>query len=240
MKTNDSTQKECFIITPIGNASSEIRRKADGVINSVLKPILEEMNIKPIVPHESDIPGPIDDTIIKYILNCHLCIANLTGLNPNVMYELAVRHAANKPIVCIIEDGTQLPFDITTERVLFYTNDMQGVIELRNKLPNFIKNALNTTQLNPITHANSEFKIDIVKTSFEQTILDKMENLTSYIQYFSSNKYSSIPKNTYRKIRPDNSTTYYICTEQEANMYDLKERGYSKIVSDNKHLDGSK
>jgi hypothetical protein len=51
-------------------------------------------------------PGSITDYIINQLIDADLMVANLTGPNPNVLYELAVRHAANKPIVTLAEHNT--------------------------------------------------------------------------------------------------------------------------------------
>ncbi len=231
-------EKTCFIITPIGDVSSEIRRKADGLIKSVIKPVLKNEKFETIVPHEISTSGPIGNDIINNIINSNLCIANLTGLNPNVMYELAVRHATNKPIVCIAERGTVLPFDLTTERVLFYTNDMYGVAELKEELPKFVRSAMDAkiVQLNPITNVCKDFVIEKVRTTSDDVMIDRLEVLVTRLSSIWPNNYS--PKNTYRKVREDNSTTYYICTEDEAKMYNLEERGYTKIVVNTRHLGG--
>lgn len=131
--------KSCFIITPIGKDNSETRRQADGLITSVIDPVLAEFSFKSCVAHRIDSLGSITNQIISHILDDELVIADLTGLNPNVMYELAVRHATGKPVICLAEKGTNLPFDITAERTVFYTNDMQGVEDLKNSLRNMIK-----------------------------------------------------------------------------------------------------
>ena len=92
-----SGSKKCFIATPLGAVGSETRKKALGVIDSVLRPILEDdFEYEVIVPHEIYQLGSITEQIIIHLLHDDLVIANLTGLNPNVMYELAVRHAAKK------------------------------------------------------------------------------------------------------------------------------------------------
>lgn len=232
-----SEKKTCFIITPIGVQSSDIRRKTDGLIESVIKPVLLDANIDIIVPHEMSAPGPIGNAIINCILSCDLCIANLTGLNPNVMYEIAVRHAVNKPIVYVAENGTVLPFDLVTERVIFYSNDMPGTVELRKILPDHIDNAIKpgTIQLNPITNVRKEFVIEEVKTTYGEVVVNKLDALMIRVQDVVNH---FTVKNTYRKIRENNSTTYYICTEDEAKMYNLEERGYTKIVVNTRHLDG--
>lgn len=116
---SEEAKKKCFIITPLGEDKSEIREKAESVIN-VIRPTIEEYGYKVIAPHEIAEPGLITIQILQHILNDDLVIANLTGLNPNVMYELAVRHASAKPVIPIAEDGTELPFDIRKDRTIFY------------------------------------------------------------------------------------------------------------------------
>lgn len=133
-------KKTCFIITPIGEQGSDTFRKASGVIESVIKPVLESYNYGDIkVAHEIAESGMISTQIINRIVDADLVIANLTDKNPNVMYELCLRHIVAKPIIHICEEGTVLPFDIKDNRTIFYKNDMMGTDELSKKLNIFIK-----------------------------------------------------------------------------------------------------
>jgi len=127
-------KKKCFVISPIGKENSDIRRKAEGLIDSVIKSTLKEMDFEVIVPHEITTPGSITNQVIKHILEDDMVISNLTGLNPNVMYELAIRHATRLPIVYMAEHGTKLPFDIASERTIFFTDDMFEVEKIKPKL----------------------------------------------------------------------------------------------------------
>ena len=160
-----SENNKCFIITPIGNAKSETREKADGIINNVIKPILNELEIEPVVPHESNEPGSITSEIINEIIDDKLVIANLTGLNPNVMYELAIRHSFAKPVVCIFEKGTILPFDIKDDRAIEYEDSIAGAGDLKEKLKGMILAALKQKVINnPVTRA----KRNLLLTTKEQ------------------------------------------------------------------------
>lgn len=84
--------------------------------------------------------GMIGNQIIDRIINDDLVVANLTGNNPNVMYELAIRHATAKPIIHICEKRTILPFDIKDNRTAFFSDDMLGVQELQSDFKEFVKN----------------------------------------------------------------------------------------------------
>lgn len=100
-----------------------------------------------------------------------MVIANLTGLNPNVMYELAIRHASRKPVICIAEDNTKLPFDITTERTIFYTDDMYGAVKLQDQLNAKIQAALEGAVVdNPIYRAISDGIIKGIHSSQKMKI----------------------------------------------------------------------
>ncbi|MBE6785589.1 MAG: hypothetical protein E7538_05055 [Ruminococcaceae bacterium] len=126
-------RKKCFVITPIGKETDPIRRHIDGIIEAAIIPALgDKYDI--IVAHKIATPGTITKQIINEIYSDDLVIANLTERNPNVMYELAFRHAIGKPMIMISEEDTNLPTDIIMERTIFYHNDAKGVLELRDAL----------------------------------------------------------------------------------------------------------
>ena len=155
-------KKQCFIITPVGNPDSEIRKKADGVINAIIKPVLSELGYDTVPPHEMSKSGSITQQVIEHIVNDDLVIANLTGLNANVMYELAIRHCVKKPVVCIIERNTQLPFDVATERFIMYDDNFSNVISLKDNIRRTVISSIKESEIdNPIYRSIKD--IDILK-----------------------------------------------------------------------------
>jgi hypothetical protein len=64
--------------------------------------------------------GSINKSVIQHIYNADLVIADLTDLNPNVFYELGVRHALRNGTLLVALEGTKLPFDVGDLRSVFY------------------------------------------------------------------------------------------------------------------------
>jgi len=140
-----NTEKICFLIAPIGEEYSIERRKLEGIIK-ILERVFEGSEYKVIAANQISESGSIPSQIIKLLKDSELVVANLTGLNGNVMYELALRHVFRKHVIIIAEENTKTPFDIYTERIIFFKDSFQGYdnfinelkasIELCNKLPN--------------------------------------------------------------------------------------------------------
>jgi hypothetical protein len=73
--------------------------------------------------------GPLNYEIVWDLLNAHIVIADLTDLNPNVLYELGIRHAltaataSRRTIMILDETAWKLPFDFSNYAVLKYRKD---------------------------------------------------------------------------------------------------------------------
>lgn len=81
----------------------------------------------------------ITDDIVDSIQKCRLAIVDVTGNNPNVMYELGYTMAKAKPYIIISQSVDYLPFDIRNIRTIVYSNTWSGVEELRLKIQEFLK-----------------------------------------------------------------------------------------------------
>lgn len=113
-------KKRCFVISPIGPAGSEIREHADDVFEFIIKPAVEKCDFEAHRGDHASAPGKISTQMFDSILTDPLVIAVLNFNNPNVFYELAVAHAAARPLVILCEKSQDLPFDIKDHRVIHY------------------------------------------------------------------------------------------------------------------------
>ena len=114
-------EQECFFIAPIGDDGGEIRKRSDGVRDWMVKPAAEAAaGLQTVRADDVGKPGQITAQAVQHCLKAKAAVADLTGGNPNVYYELSVRHGAQLPVVLIAEDGTKLPFDISQSRVIFF------------------------------------------------------------------------------------------------------------------------
>ncbi|MDR1339215.1 MAG: leucine-rich repeat domain-containing protein [Prevotellaceae bacterium] len=162
--------KRLFFITPIGNNESEIRKRTDGIIENILKIAFPDFDVK--CSHM--LPGSmINNEILEHIDEDELVVADLTGLNPNVMYELAFRHSVEKPVVLIALRDTKIPFDISHDRVIFYEDSFSGASNLIDGIKGTAKAALEAKTIeNPISIYRSVRKKNARK-NFEKIFVDK-------------------------------------------------------------------
>jgi hypothetical protein len=127
MKNKNTQEKVCFVISPIGSADSDTRKHADEVLECVFKAALEPLGYSVMRADEISVPGSITLQVLEKIRSSELMIADLTGLNPNVFYELALRHAIGKPVIQVIDASQKIPFDIADLRTISLEFDPMGV-----------------------------------------------------------------------------------------------------------------
>ncbi|TFF96329.1 MAG: hypothetical protein EU544_00845, partial [Promethearchaeota archaeon] len=161
---NVEYNKKAFIISPIGDADSPIRKEADEVLNYVIKPALDDFKIQAIRADQIKMPGKITDQMFDAIFGHDLCVAVVTEQpNPNVFYEIAIAQCAKKPLIILIPKGSKPPFDIHTIRCIEYDLSIEAF--------------LNRTYINDIKEQIKEFerlnyKSEHVIKKFEDYILD--------------------------------------------------------------------
>jgi hypothetical protein len=118
-KSETAIRPVAFVISPIGQFGSEVRRKADLTLKYIIKAALEPDYVVVRADHEES-PDSISTKMIERIVEAQLVVADLTDHNPNVFYELAVAHSFGRPVVHLIDATQEPPFDVVDQRVIKY------------------------------------------------------------------------------------------------------------------------
>ncbi|MEO5684919.1 MAG: hypothetical protein ABIQ88_19910 [Chitinophagaceae bacterium] len=163
-----SLENVCFYITPIGEEHSVERKHSDLFLGSIVEPALESLNLKVIRADQIDKPGTITKQIIEYLSKAKLVIADLSFSNPNVFYELAIRHAFRLPTVQIIRKGDKIPFDVSNSRTIpIDTTDIYTLIPkletYKAEIASQVRQALSDPDSvdNPLTIVYPNIKLQI-------------------------------------------------------------------------------
>jgi nucleoside 2-deoxyribosyltransferase len=107
----------CFVIMPF-------EPPIGTYYDSVFKPAIESAGLNSIRADSILTPGVVMRQIWVGIREAAVCLAELTTLNANVMYELGLAHALGKPVVQVTQSIPSLPFDMRHIRhVVYHTSD---------------------------------------------------------------------------------------------------------------------
>ncbi|MFI8487402.1 hypothetical protein [Streptomyces rubrogriseus] len=130
----------CFVIGPIGNKFAPVgdpgRQAYEDslqVFEEVIQAACQQVGIEPVRADQIAVAGEITEQVFRHLVEDDVVIADVSGGNPNVMYELGLRHTTGKLTIQIGEFG-QLPFDVNTIRTIQFSRSPRGLIDARNQL----------------------------------------------------------------------------------------------------------
>src|SRR5438132_9340552 len=118
-----------FVLMPFGRKMDAGGRVTDfdAVYHKVIVPAVEAAGLEPVRADEEKIGGTIHKPMFERLMLCHYAVADITGANPNVFYELGIRHALRpRSTVILFVEGTVIPFDIALVRGIAYRTDGKG------------------------------------------------------------------------------------------------------------------
>ena len=140
LKTRSENMKKCFVVSPIGGEGTEIRSNADKLFKHIIKPVCENCGFDAERVDQLCDADSITQTIVNKLESADLVIADMTGHNPNVFYEMGYRARTKKPMIHLKRKGDSLPFDVNTIRTLEYDlTDLDSVEEVKERLKKTIE-----------------------------------------------------------------------------------------------------
>lgn len=192
MKEKEEIKKKCGIIMPIATTSEYPKEHWKEVLNILVEAISETEFEARLVSDDVAI-GLIHERIVNNIYNDEIVVCDVSSKNPNVMFELGLRLAFDKPTIIIKDEKTGYSFDTGVIEHLNYPSSLRfnSIVEFKKDL---IKK-INATYSKSITEQNfspflKSFGKTIVPAKINSTeipeskyILEKLESISSEIRF---------------------------------------------------------
>lgn len=184
LETKESQADECFIVSVIGNPGSEERRHADWFFFGVVKPTFDAHfpDYHIMRADQMRMPGMITTQIVEKLLKSQLVIADMSFLNPNVFYEIGIRHMTGKPIIHAHHDGVKIPFDVSPYLSMEYSiKEHHKIIEAAATLKSLIESAISPDFKvdNPVTQANGRIHFNETASTPDKILFTQMESISA-------------------------------------------------------------
>lgn len=156
----EEKKEKCFVIMPISDQGDYTMGHFTKVYEQIIKPSVEEAGYEAYRVDENNICDSIISKIFDAIQECPMAVCDLSNRNPNVLYELGLRQAYDKPVVLIQDDKTEKIFDVSGISTVFYksTRMYEDVMQAREN----IKRAILATKEGKV---NTLAKVIKVKTA---------------------------------------------------------------------------
>jgi hypothetical protein len=131
-----STKDICFVIMPFGGW-------LDDYYVSIYSLAIDSAGLEAHRADDLFRPSTIVNDIWSYTKKAKVLLADLSGKNPNVFYELGLAHALAKPVILIAESMEEIPFDLRALRIIIYDKNAPDWGRLlREKIEASIKEVL--------------------------------------------------------------------------------------------------
>lgn len=182
------SDKTCFVVTAIGSPGDATNKHANKVLRNLIQPVCEELGYNVVRVDQESSSGNINDSIINHLKHDRLVIADMTGHNPNAFYELGFREALNLPMIPIIHHGESLPFDVSSNRTIMYSLEVEDIDVAKNKLHEMIESfdgfiMPDEKEQQQTTLNDLENKLDnILANSSSKTINNKLDKILELLE----------------------------------------------------------
>jgi nucleoside 2-deoxyribosyltransferase len=112
---------KCFVIMPFAKDFDDVYATVQRAVGTVREGKAQCLRLD-----EVKAAGRITDDLVRELNESAICVADLTGCNPNVMWEVGYAMALRKPVIFISQDVASLPFDLRVMRTIAYRRHSLG------------------------------------------------------------------------------------------------------------------
>lgn len=154
---SNSKTKTCFVIMPISDHPDYAQGHFKRVYEYIIKPACQNAGYEAMRADDTVKTNDIVSDIIKKIIDSDMAICDLSSRNPNVFYELGLRHAFNLKTTLIKDKKTSRAFDIAGLRSVEYDENLR--VDEVEKAIKAIADAITETEKMNSEEANSTIQL---------------------------------------------------------------------------------
>jgi hypothetical protein len=178
-------KKKCFVIMPISGTKSCTAEEWTGIFEHMIKLAVTGSRLGFECERAKPRSGAFIKDILEGLNKSDVVIADLTDRNPNVCYELGIRHTLKNRTILIAQNMDDVPSDLQSYWVVIYQKDLTGASEFKRKVRDILKEMQKDPEKpdSPVADFLHLKNIDLL--AFEKT--ENLKKLTALISELSYN-----------------------------------------------------
>ncbi len=184
--------EKCFVIMPIGGDATQVKMWRD-IYENVFRVRVEASGLGLTCERADDIheSGSVMKQVLLQLHTARIVLADLTGGNPNVFYELGVRHAFGKRSILVGQSPTESPFDTQQYRMLVYKYPIDLTDDFHLRIAGYLSDALNNSNKhdNPVSDLLIASKAVIPRAGIRALKMELEDNLRTAASFQSDRTY---------------------------------------------------
>ncbi|WP_158962741.1 hypothetical protein [Myroides fluvii] len=200
----------CGIIMPISD-HNDYPKGHWKEVEDIIKSVLTSIGLKSRIVSDDESVGLIQERIVTNIYNDDIVVCDVSSKNPNVMFELGLRLAFDKPTIIIIDDKTGYSFDVGSIEHLSYPSSLRfsDIISFKEKLAQKVEATLKK-HIEDVTYSPflKSFGRTIVPAKIHATEIPVNEFFVEELKRMSGLLNTLVHKDRNRKIINKNTNTY--------------------------------
>jgi len=236
----EETKPQCGIIMPISTID-DCTASHWGEVKRILETAIKAAGHVPLLVSDANDSGVIQKRIVQNIYDNEIVVCDVSCKNPNVMFELGMRLAFDKPTIIVMDDKTNYSFDTSIIEHLIYPRDLSyfAIMDFQEKLTEKIKGTIKASKGGNYTtflKHFGEFKvasIEHTEGSLTDAILAQLKDINNQLQVLRSDD-GYLKVKPYRLIESEDIPNYSLtktivrssieeyCSKNDTNIYGLQ------------------
>lgn len=225
-----SMGERCFVMMPISDQGDYPQGHFDKIYEQIFKPAIKEAGYEPYRVDENKLCDSIIGKIFSALQECPMALCDLSNRNPNVLYELGIRQAYDKPVVLVKDEKTEQIFDVSAIRTVPYSSTRlyEEVLKDRKAITEAICSTKEGKQNSIIKVVNvknaevqkgevsQEDKIEVLLSGLLEDVKELKKYNVSSKQQFQSEEISD-----WWEVRPNGSISFPIILKHGITNKDI-------------------